>query len=300
MLYRLRRRLGRSVFDIATRGILGTPPVRTRPALLRVVTMLSSQDLRMYLVAIKSFYRFLPGGEVVVMDDGSLTPDDHALLRRHVDPITIVPLLGVDTGACPRGNCWERLLHILDLSRDAYAIQMDSDVLTVAPVPEVVAAVASNTAFTLGSDPGLAIVDLEAAAAHVANRDDALTQVRAESLLPALPPGLGRRYVRGSAGFAGFARGGSSRGAAEAFSAAMAERMGARWTEWGTEQVASNYLVANSPGGIVLPWPKYCCFYPDVDHASASLLHFIGTWRFRSGVFVRAARRAVSDLRTVA
>ncbi|WP_376087631.1 hypothetical protein ACE7GA_14620 [Roseomonas sp. CCTCC AB2023176] len=296
MLYRLRRTLHRVVFDAAVRGVLSTPPVRLRAAPLRVVTMLSSQDLRMYLVAIKSFYRFLPGGGVTVMDDGSLTPADHAALRHHVPGIEIMPLLSVNTGICPRGNCWERLLHILDLSRDGYVIQMDSDVLTVAPVPEVVAAIESNTAFTLGSEAGTAVVSLDEAGARAATMHEGLTQVRAERLLPGLPADMGRRYIRGSAGFAGFARGGSSRAAAEAFSGAMAERMGQRWTEWGTEQVASNYLVANSRGGLVLPWPAYCCFYPGVDHDSAALLHFIGTWRYRSGVFVRGARRVVRAL----
>lgn len=296
MFYQLRRTLSTRRFEFAIRQIGATPPLRARPAPLRVVTMLTTRHLPMYLLAIKSFYRHLPGGEVVVLDDGSLTPGDHAVLRRHIAPLTLLRLDEVELGPCPRGGCWERLLRILEMSRDTYTIQLDSDVLTVDAIPEVVAAVEANTSFTLGSDADLPVMDLEAAVRLVADGDERETQICAERALAHLPAGFGRRYVRGSAGFAGFARGAVSRADAEAFSAAMQARMGARWTEWGTEQVASNYLVANAPGGAVLPWPKYCCAYPDTMNGPASLLHFLGTWRFRGGVYATRARRVIGEL----
>lgn len=297
MLNDVRRKLAKKRFDWLCRRILDTPPIQPRPAPVRVVSMVRTHDVRMYLIAVKSLYRFLPGGEIVIMDDGTLTGPDRALLRRHLGEPSFVQASAVPNGPCPRGGTWERLLHILDLSRDSYVIQLDSDMLAVAPIPEVVAAVRDNVAFTLGSQENLSMVELETAAADVADADAELTQILAERTLPLLPAGLGRRYVRGSSGFAGFARGGSSRRVAEAFSAAMQASMGQRWSEWGTEQVASNYLVANSPNGSVLPWPKYCCFYPGVAEDEAAALHFIGTWRFQRGVYVDKARRVIAELK---
>jgi hypothetical protein len=72
--------------------------------------------------------------------------------------------------------------------------------------------------------------------------------------------------------------------------------MGRRWEEWGTEQVTSNFLIASSPGGFVLPWPKYCCFYASEDVSQNALIHFIGTWRFRGGVYARLGKRVAAEL----
>lgn len=299
MFYRLRSNLNQRLFDLAAGGVRRTAPIEARPAPIRVVTMLGHGAVTMYLVAIKSLYRHLPGGEIVVLDDGSLTPADRALLQHHVRPLTILPIAGVPRAGCPRGGCWERLLHVADAARDSYVIQMDSDILTTGPVPEVVAAAEANIAFTLGAALENPIEPLEAAAVRVAHEGDWHTQLLAEKLLPGLPPGLGRFYVRGSAGFAGYQRGEAHRATVEAFSSAMEGMMRERWLEWGTEQVASNYLVANQPGAFVLPWPRYCCFYPEVDYARASLLHFIGSHRYQSGVYVRSARQVIRELSTV-
>ena len=292
----IQHRLNKLRFGWHCRSILDTPPIRIRPAPIRIVSMVRSRDRMMYLVAIKSFYRHLPGGEIVIMDDGTLTGQDRNLLRHHLGEPRFIRVDSIVTAPCPTGGCWERLLHILDLSRDSYVIQMDSDMLATGPVPEVVAAIQENRAFTLNSAPNQPILDLEAAAAAVAQHSADHVQILAERALPRLPSGMGRRYVRGSAGFAGFARGGADRATAEAFSAAMEAALGRRWAEWGSEQVASNYLVCNSPGGMVLPWPKYCCFLPGVDPDRAAMLHFIGSWRFNDGVYMRKARQVIAEL----
>lgn len=297
MLYRLRSSLNHRLFDLAARGIRRTAPIEIRPAPIQIVTMLGHSAVTMYLCAIKSLYRYLPGGSVEVLDDGSLTSSDRATLEHHIRPISIRPLAAIVTGSCPRGGCWERLLHVVDASRDSYVIQMDSDILTTGPVPQVAAAAASNTAFTLGCDPKEPIETLDEAAARVARYDASMTQFRAEQVLPGLPQGMGRLYVRGSAGFTGFPRGGVDRAVVERFSTAMEGMMPGRWAEWGTEQVASNYLLANQPGALVLPWPQYCCFSPEVDQALSSLLHFIGSYRHRDGVYARAARQVIGELK---
>jgi hypothetical protein len=68
----------------------------------------------------------------------------------------------------------------------------------------------------------------------------------------------------------------------------MAEIIGAqKWSEWGSEQVASNFMVANAAGGYVLPFERYRYFSPEeaTEAKAAVLLHFIGTHRFAGGVY---------------
>ena len=76
----------------------------------------------------------------------------------------------------------------------------------------------------------------------------------------------------------------------------MRRLTGTRWDEWGTEQVASNYLVANLPGTLVLPFPDYGT--PDRIASRPRFLHFIGSQRFTTGCYARTARAVIGEIRT--
>ncbi len=64
-------------------------------------------------------------------------------------------------------------------------------------------------------------------------------------------------YVRGCAGFTGFPTNDMMSSQLIDFSSKMTKRLGERWADWGSEQVASNYLVANAHDTEVLPFPQY-------------------------------------------
>lgn len=296
MLFRMKRALRRWRLDRAHGPVLRAPPLTPEPGGVLVVSQLRSMDLRGWLLAVQSFARQVPVAGVRVIDDGTLTAADHARLRAHAPFLEILPIAAIPVGDCPKGGTWERLLHILDLAAGRYVVQLDADILATGPLPEVTAAIAANRSFTLGTDPGLAIVSTAEAAAAVANDPIGATQVACERALATLPAALGTRYVRGSSGFAGFAPGGATRAGAEALSRAMRAALGPRWDEWGTEQVASNFLIANAPGGMLLPWPEYCCFYGGTPDARTRLFHFLGTWRFEGGVYARLGRAVARDL----
>jgi hypothetical protein len=138
MLTRVRESLGRRRHLRSCRRILDLPRLTIREAPLSFVSMVSHRDLVMYLVAIRSLYAQIGEGSITVIDDGSLTAADIELLQRSLSDPLIIRADQIDTGACPRGGTWERLLHILDLSSSRYVIQMDSDTLTLAPVCEVI------------------------------------------------------------------------------------------------------------------------------------------------------------------
>ena len=76
----------------------------------------------------------------------------------------------------------------------------------------------------------------------------------------------------------------------------MEGRIRQSWHKWGSEQAASNFLIANSPNPLVLPWPKYQSYDPRQGVAGASLTHFYGTYRFVNGVYTAQSRRAIANL----
>ncbi len=296
MFYRWRRAFAARRFNRRIAGIFATPPLRLIEAPLSIVSMVSIADLPMYLLAIKSLYRRLRGGKVVAI----ITRASPASLRRqleaHVPGIEIVEIESIPVGACQRGGTWERLLYIADRMEREYVIQLDSDTLTIGPdIPEVAACVAENRSFVLGGGPaasGQHIVSMTEAAASI-DFVSSYIGIVAQRRLDAYPDAHSLRYVRGSSAFAGFARDSCSRRKIEEFHHTMAGLIGARWTEWGTEQCASNFAIANASGATVLPWPDYANFQPARSPERARFLHFLGAVRYEKGCYVRLARQAI-------
>jgi len=251
----------------------------------------------MYLVAIKSILHRVGYGRVIQIDDNSLTENDRVVLQRHLPGSTCIPITSVDTGACPRGGTWERLCHIVNLLDHSYVIQVDADTLVCGDIPEVLQCVQSNRSFTLGTRQGQALVSARKAASFAHEHGGNHTQLVAERALGELPNADELSYVRGSSGFAGFARGAFSRSQLQEFSTHMSRMTGSRWHEWGTEQVSSNFVVANSPLATVLPYPKYACFDLNMDPNQAAFLHFIGTNRFDHGTYAARSRDVIAQLR---
>ena len=112
-----------------------------------------------------------------------------------------------------------------------------------------------------------------------------------------LPDAERLSYFRGSAGFYGVPPASVSFEAAEALFLRMSELTAGRFLEYGSEQFAANFLIANIPGAMPLPWPAYAVYdgRPDVTAAPA-FLHFIGTYRYHGHVYADAARRVLAAL----
>lgn len=280
--------------------VLDTPPLLPRDDGVVLFSMIGTKVLLPYLVAVKSLHRQLGRGRVVVMDDGTLDDDDRALLHRHLGGPEIVALAGVDTDPCPRGGTWERLLAILDARATDYVVQLDSDTVTLGPVPEVAAAIEAGRSFSLRGEATAALMPVDAFVASLPHEEPPLhIQKAAERQLVglALPDRPSQRYFRGCSGFTGFAPGAAGRGLAEAFSTAMAARLGtARWREWGTEQVTSSFVLANEPDPLLLPYQRYLNFWDEGVPADAALVHFLGTCRFNGAAYLDATRAAIEAL----
>lgn len=286
----------RRAFDAAAPGILQTPPLQMHDSGLLFVSMACHADVARYLLALKSLYRFVQTGAALIINDGTLTDDDCAILRHHVPLLRFVHINTITTDPCPRGGMWERLLHIIDLTATHYVIQIDADTLTQAPVPELVAAWEQNRSWLLGTDVGQEVKPAAEVAAMVRTWPEKPDNIcmTAEIAVGETPEFANTGYVHASAGFAGFARGAFARGPVEAFSQRMQGVVGRRWADWGTEQVASNWVIANAPDALVLPFDRYACFEPWVDPKTRAFLHFIGTYRYDSGVYERMARGVIA------
>jgi hypothetical protein len=180
-------------------------------------------------------------------------------------------------------------------------IQIDSDVLCIGPIEDVLSRIDENRAFVLAE--GIPIQPLPAwVEKGIARKSDNI--VTAFEIRGAEFPDADKwLYVRGSSGFAGFAKGGITLDFLEKFHAGGQQVHGARWTEWGTEQIASNAAIANTPNSAPLPYPKYATFEPEYATfqkkgitEDMSLLHFIGAFRFDMGVFPRLANREIDRM----
>lgn len=296
MFYRLRRGLATQFHTLLCRGILDTLPLRPKPADLIFCSMTSHRDLIPYLVAAKSIYRQVGEGRFVVINDGSLTPGDMDLIRGHLIAVDIRHIRDVPVERTPRGGTWERLLAVLDLSTDGYVIQFDSDTLTLAAVPELMACFRDNIAFTLAGERTSRLGSLQDAADNARDWNDFHVQGAIERRMDRFENATRRRYVRGCSGFAGFPRGSNSRLQAEAFSVEAEHLVGQRWSEWGSEQVTSNYVIANQPNAVVLPYDRYANFEGDENVGRVAFLHFIGQHRFKGHFYARSSRRVIAEL----
>ncbi|WP_147414301.1 hypothetical protein [Sphingomonas gilva] len=287
----------------AAARVLATPPAAPRDDGVVLFSMIGTRVLLPYLVAAKSLHRHLGRGRFVVMDDGTLTQADRAALAHHLGDPRILALGDVDTGPAPRGGTWERLLAILDLRAADYVIQLDSDTVTLGPVPEVAAAIEAGRSFTLFGDARGAELGVLPAAEFVARhpaaadpRARAHVQARIEAAMADVAiPGL--RYVRGCSGFAGFAPAKDGRRVAEAFTREAERLLGrAKWSEWGSEQVTSNVVIANDPDPAPLRYDRYTNFWNAPLGPDVAFAHFIGTYRHHGSAYLDATRAAIAAL----
>lgn len=304
MFFRLKATLARSLFNLQCRHVLRTPAMPLAPgAGFAVLSQIRHCDMLMYLLAIKSFSRQLAPAAIHIIDDGTLTAADHAVLTRHLPGCTVHAMTGLALPHCPGGGTWERLIAISRLVRDSYVIQLDADTLTLDALPEIAACIRDNRSFCIATwddqTPETMQERIEVARQH-ATGPRPHVQLVAEAGMDALTGFETMHYIRGCSGFSGFARGSFDPQHLDELSRQMGEKIGARWSDWGSEQFMSNVIVANSGAPCVLPHPRYCdCSHYRPDEPAPVFVHFIGTCRFRKGRYARAATRLIRRLHAI-
>ncbi|MCX2981310.1 hypothetical protein EYC98_10585 [Halieaceae bacterium IMCC14734] len=278
---------------------------------LVIVSLVYHDAVDMTLLAINSFLSQIRRGRVELIDDGSLTPQDYQILTSQIQHLKIVHISEIDVGSCPRGGCWERLVHILRLSEHSYVVQVDTDTLTLGVITEVDQAIRDNGAFTIGGPMFAKAVHTDYMA-MLANRwDTEHVQALGERQLSTLESIELEYYCRGCAAFTGFPKGGSTVSTLQQFSDEMDSRLGShKWCEWGSEQLASNVMISLTLAPQILPWPKYQNFgFPEIAIGSklrasdfsgkTSVIHFIGSNRYDGGIYRELAEAYISRQKTI-
>jgi len=296
IIQRLKRDYFRSRHSKAIQEVLATPPVARGSLPFLLLSMVHTRDIHSYLVALKSFVHFTNPERIVVVCDPSVTDADQALLRQQVPHIELRHADEFVHPDIPRGGVWERLYAISGFVRDHYVVQLDADTVTVQPIAEVLEGIKSGTGFVLADLPDTPLRQLPAVREHALGwlKPGAHIQTIAESEMANIGLPQDVLYVRGCAGFTGFPRSETMRDTMVDFSRRMTAKLGDDWKRWGTEQVTSNFLVANANGTRALPFPKYGT--PDAATGETAFYHFIGSMRFINGKYEATSRTAIRML----
>ncbi len=293
VIARAKRDFFRWHYSRASHSVLRTKPVAKGTLPFMLLSMVQPRDVVSYLVAVKSFTHFLNPARIVVVCDPAMTADDCATLSKHIPHLELRRADEFTDPRIPRGGTWERLFAIAGYAADNYVVQLDADTVTIQPIPEVLAAIEARCGFVLVEKSSTCMLSLE----EIRNitvpklRPNPHVQSMSEATMATvgLPPGA--RYVRGCSGFAGFPPTLTMREEMLDFSKRMFDELGEHWKRWGTEQVTSNYLVANSHGAVTLPFPKFGT--PNHATAETAFFHFIGSMRFINSHYAATSVEAI-------
>lgn len=296
ILNKLEERWHKWRFQQALSCIRNTPPIKLGDEPFTLLSMVHHRDVDAYLLAVKSFVRYLPPRKIVVVTDPSITEADRHQFQHHVHGIVLLPADSFRQEKIPIGGTWERICAIAQAVESDYVIQLDADTVTLNYPVEVVDAIRNESSFVLATEDGQKFVSCNEIASWARGRLSSgdHIQVLAESKLDRLTDAQKLRYVRGCSGFTGFAKMSFSISRLCEFSEKMQGFVGSRWVEWGSEQFASNFMVANSPDALVLPHPKYC--HPLRERPGTVFLHFVGYVRFRTGRYAAVTKNVCSHL----
>lgn len=299
MFYNIKKSIKTKLFDYQVRDILKTASVKcSKASSVALVSQLCSRDVMMYLVAIKTFTRFVEPNRVIIVSD-NLSQADINTLNEHIEQLEVIDVADVCSDGFPSGGTWERLLTIIDASADQYVIQLDADTITTSKPKEVLDCIEQNRSFTLGTWMGQSVIGFKDVTELINKQQTTSThvQVVAELAMAELAYAENLKYIRGCSGFAGFEKNISTRDRLIPISREFELKLGkGKWREWGSEQVFSNVVIANGSDPFVLPINKYSYFVKGLVIEDCCFVHFIGSSRFDGGVYGDLALQQINAM----
>lgn len=307
MLEIINKKINNSLFNRVSKKVLKTPPIKaTSNENVIIVSQVYSNALYMTLLAIKSFLLHFGDANVELIDDGSLTKSDKDILKKHLLGCKIIPIGNIDIGKCPKGGTWERLIHIISKSQHNFVIQIDTDTLTIGPIPEIYNAVNNNTSFTIGSPMWPREANIQYLNSLFSRKNIAHVQQLGEiELINNDNYNLDSGYIRGCSAYTGFAQGIFNFDDLERFSVQMEQTLGSdKWHEWGSEQFSSNVVISSDKNASILPWPKFQNYNFPHDNGSiqgrVSAIHFIGSNRYDHRIYEKLSSQVINNLHQIA
>jgi len=292
-------KINQKLFQKSCEKIRQTDPLEyiTDPA-ITVVTMVSHNTVDMYLVALKSFMIHFGNASIEAINDGSLSSTDIDTLKHHIPGISISLASETDTLDCPDYISWKRLFRIIEISQSSFAIQLDSDTITLAPLVEVYNRASTNSGFMIGAGNWGELADLGFLHSIAKRWNFQHPQALAERELHTLSFfNSDDKYLHGCAGFAGYPKGSLTYEKVQDLSKQIGEKISWEvWKSWGSEQMATNCLISKCQDASILPWPKYRNYmFPATNdpYSAAAFIHFIGTYRYSDWTYRNAVRQFI-------
>lgn len=295
---RVKRDFFRWRYMQTARKVLATPPLKKGATPFVLLSMVQQRDVLSYLLAVKSFCHIADPARIVVVCDPSIQEVDRATLKKHIPHIELRAADEFVDTKIPRGGTWERLYAIANYAEHAYVVQLDADTLTTHAMPEVMGAIVQQRGFVLGERTDQQFMTLLQTANNARPWLKTTPPIHIQAIVEAnidtaaLPSNA--RYVRGCSGFTGFPCSSTMREQILDFSSRMQEKFGKDWERWGTEQITSNYVVANAADTVILPFPKYGT--PNVAGRTTVFFHFIGSMRFVNDMYRQKSEQVLRHL----
>lgn len=299
---RIAHEIQRRAFSRSIRARFALPPVEKDSHGPIVVSMVSKRDLQNYLVAIRTFSRSISPSRVIVLDGGRIDESDATQIRSAIPFAELISVDEVDLTGLQRGGTWERLALIAHLSECGYVIQLDADTLTLGELSVVGKCIDSGTPFVLRGDRhGSDVVTVSQASERAARANGSHVQTVFEQRLSRFADDPNLRYIRGCSAFTGFPQGSITPASLRAVFARLQPLCEDRWKEWGTEQITANFILANLPDTVALSPEMYATFTGQraEELRMADFIHFIGTYRYRDGIYVKFAKERLQALARV-
>lgn len=297
MLYNVTKRAQRLRVDWQIRDVLNTPPIQIEPAPWTIVSMVGNQDVKMYLIAIKTFYARLGRGDITAIISKDMKRSAIGQIFKHIPGIKIEILQDINVKQFQSGGTWERLVYIMRLAAKKYVIQLDCDTISVGVhLDEILERVNENMSFAY-SDGSRKIESLKNAAYQASEMVSNYVGIVLERSFSDWYQSDVLRYCRASSAITGFAKGSGDFDLLNYFNVHMKKSLGSRWQEWGTEQCASNFMIANAEKVSILPFPEYCTYSEIIDSRQVKIYHFIGSIRYKKNCYAKSAKKAIKFLK---
>ncbi len=297
-------------------AVAGTPPIACNPgAATGVHTAVPHRYRYAYLVAIKSLLRYRADLAVYVHDDGTLSDADKALIEWHVPGAVVIgrevadrrfaEVVGDEFLTRVRGS-YTSYLKLFDptlFSTNQRIVVVDTDVLFLRR-PDAVIEWARHGGPAWYHRGGAWYLKPPEPASGASTAEGVPPtqhiQQLVEDAIDEIGDALHRRlaFVHGfNSGFIGYDRDTVQYGPLKELLAKLHSMFGDQIFRWGAEQTVHG-LVLCSLGATALPMNRYMIHTEanrDID--GASLVHFIGEFRFQGLRYPRLAAKVIRELR---
>jgi hypothetical protein len=297
-------------------GIKRTPAMETNPeSETGIHSAVPHRYLYAYLVAIKSFLRYCADITVFVHDDGSLTEEDKALIRRHISGVRIVDRAAADrqfeekVGDPFLGRVrtsYTSYLKLFDptlISDKRRIIIVDTDTLFLKkPTAVIDWAREGGAPWYHRVHSGKMKKSSGGAVAALTQLQDVHIQTLITRNLDEINETLGKQYALFpgfNSGFIGYAHGTVDFGELRQLFQLLYDKFSERIFRWGAEQTTHGMILCGR-GATALPEEEYFVYtQKNVElAANATFVHFIGENRFYRMQYPRLGAKIMRELRT--